>query len=302
MRRDKHFFTRMESRVRATEQEARITALSFCHNDYLLLEFPSSQVATKDAELRRVKKSPMKRTRAARHAINALRMPEKTRNKEEEVFKVFVNPAEHLLVPVRRQLMSMPSREKELIDAGFVATSEMAGVHKAMCFWQNAIKVMQKHGIVNMRYVGHPKKKNKNIRAYNMATDFCIEPILEEIGGEEDEIEWLRAVTSSAGRVSKSQTRIDDYMRPKDISTRPSPPPPAAAPVDPLPETNAATTSPETAANVQEKETPPILTTQPAAMLFSIPWTVGPACTTNHTTVHVGHDLSTQRPILFLSQ
>jgi hypothetical protein len=175
-------------------------------------------------------------------------MPEKA--KDREVFKVFVRSHDHLLVPVRRKQTSMPPREKELIDAGFVVTSEIADVPNARYFWNNAIKVMQRQEIMNVRYVPHPKKKNKNIRAYHMATDFCLEPILAEIGGEEDEIRWLRVVTSSAGRMPKSQKLIDEYMRPKGISTPTSPP---AAAVPP-PETDA--TSPATAASAQEKQQP----------------------------------------------
>jgi hypothetical protein len=184
----------MECRLKATEQ----------------------RVAEKDTELRElrdVKKASMKRARTARYAVKAVCMPEKA--KDREVFKVFVRPSDHLLVPVRRKLTSMPSREKELIDAGFVATDEIADVPNARYFWQDAVKAMRRQGVVSVRYVSHPSKKNKNLRVYDMTTDFCLNPILAEIGGEEDEIKWLRVVTSSAGRVPTSQKLMDDYMRPR---------------------------------------------------------------------------------------
>jgi hypothetical protein len=75
--------------------------------------------------------------------------------------------------------------------------------------------VMRKRG--HLTHAPHPhimeNGKKKNIAAYKLSTDMCIDGVIAELKLNNEEGEWLKKVTACAGRVPTKQTLMDQYLR-----------------------------------------------------------------------------------------
>ena len=146
--------------------------------------------------------------------ISTVRMPES--HKQREVFVAFVKASENLIVPIRRKEICMPPREKELGKMGFVpANIEVSNVPNTRYLWSNALRVMKKRRLIS-RWPIYNEETTRHIHAYKLVPDMCMEGVIAELKCSHSEGEWLKALTASAGRIPRSQTLMDRYMRPKN--------------------------------------------------------------------------------------
>ena len=180
-------------------------------NKHDLLATKDNEIAKKEDLLLGAKKTIDRQIKK----LSTVRMPTSTR--QREVFVAFVKASENLIVPVRRKEVCMPPREKELGRAGFVpANVEVANVPNARYLWSDALAVMKKQGLMTPCPIRCNKSSNKFIRAYKMSKGMCVEGVISELECSEEEGAWLKQVTASAGRLSRSQALMDKYMKPKN--------------------------------------------------------------------------------------
>jgi hypothetical protein len=123
---------------------------------------------------------------------------------------------ENLIVPLRRKEACANPRVNELLAADFVpAEVGVDNVPNARYLWKRAVDIMTKRG--HLTHTPHPhvmkNGKKKNISAYKLSTDMCIDGVIKELNFNKEEGEWLKEVTTCAGRVSQSQTLMDKYLR-----------------------------------------------------------------------------------------
>jgi hypothetical protein len=71
---------------------------------------------------------------------------------------------------------------------------------------------MKKKGLIRRWPV---PSNGKFIYAYKTVPDMCVESVAAELKCSDAECEWLKAVTNCAGRVPRTQTLMDKYMRPR---------------------------------------------------------------------------------------
>jgi hypothetical protein len=143
--------------------------------------------------------------------LSTVRMPESA--KEREIFRLFVK--ENLIVPLRRKESCAKPRVEELLAADFVAADVgVDNVPNARYLWRSASDVMMKQGHLTKAYHPHVTEsgKTKNIAAYRLSADMRVEGVIEELSLNTEEGEWLKKVTTFAGRVPSTQTLMDAYM------------------------------------------------------------------------------------------
>lgn len=168
----------------------------------------ASELARKEDLLRGTKKTTGHRTR--KFSTTHTHTPAHKR----EVFVVFVKASENLITPVRRKAACMPPRERELSRAGFVAADVAAAdLPNAHQLWSAALTVMKKQGLMTYWPI-RCEESNKFIHAYKMDKGMCVDGVIRDLGCSAEEGAWLAQVTAAAGRLSKSQTLMDKYMKP----------------------------------------------------------------------------------------
>jgi hypothetical protein len=96
-----------------------------------------------------------------------------------------------------------------------LAAADVDNVPNARDLWKPVFDVMGKQGYLTHTPYPHVMKngKKKHISAYKLSTDMCIDGVIAELKLNNEEGEWLKKVTACAGRVSQSQTFMDQYMR-----------------------------------------------------------------------------------------
>jgi hypothetical protein len=164
-------------------------------------------IAAKDDILRGARKTIDKPSKK----LSTVRMPESI--KQGEIFRLFVK--ENLIVPLRQNEACANPRVKELLAADFVAAEVgVDNVPNARYLWQSARDVMMKRGHLTKAF--HPyvteSGKTKNIAAYRLSADMCVEAVIQELSLNAEEGEWLKKVTTFAGRVPSNQTLMDTYL------------------------------------------------------------------------------------------
>jgi hypothetical protein len=101
-------------------------------------------------------------------------MPDSRR--QREIFRLFVEPNENLVVPVRRKEACVNPRVKELLAAGFEpADVGVDNVPNARYLWKSAFDVMRKQGYLTHTPYPHVMKngKKKNISKYTSCPLTC---------------------------------------------------------------------------------------------------------------------------------
>ena len=137
---------------------------------------------------------------------SAVAMPKKERQREN---LVLVRRGD-LMTPIRRTGSCLLQRVKHLGAMGFKPLNHLADVPNSRYLWKSLLLHLGQTGCV-CPIMYHHEESNKNIRCYRFASGLNLPRILEEMGANQAEGEWIREVLE--GKCS-GQHSMDEYMVP----------------------------------------------------------------------------------------